>query len=91
MNNKKSGMKLESNIDSIIAEFANFRELLIDIRTSGTDTRKALLNGSVNKNLIIEYLFEQIYIDMHRMTQANAIRPTREELIEAASNEPMTY
>lgn len=91
MSNKKTGIKYESNIDSIISEFANFRELLFDIRTKGSDTRQIMLNGSVNENLIIEYLFEEIYKDMHRMTQENAIKPTREELIEAASVHPLTY
>ena len=51
MNNKKSGMKLESNIDSIIAEFANFRELLIEFmkeqREFKTSAEKAICVSAI--------------------------------------------
>ena len=84
----KDGSYTPEDIDALISEFESFRGLLHSILRSDDDIRQSILNGSYKDNLVLKYIVEETYKDLHNIVKDRKLSATYEEMIEAAGAHP---
>lgn len=82
------GNYIPENIDALISEFESFRSFLHSILRSDDEIREAILNGSYKDNLVLKYIVEETYKDLHNIVRNHKLYATHDEMIEAAGSHP---